>query len=217
MFGALVQDRRSLYEPSGNDMMKKQLKVPVVAVIVLLTVVLVLVRRHRDHGDDPRKEWPPNTAMMQEAGKLVKVRVTPPFHYSFDRMKPGVLQHIDRRYTYDVVPDELLGGFLFQGIHRPPKGTAVEFELLSPAKVYCFFHEGGDGGYGAIFPRLEGWQCCDKHPQYDVHNGDHGLRMVMYRLDAGPGTYKIPATTADRACFNIVFQPAPDFRANSVR
>jgi hypothetical protein len=33
--------------------------------------------------------------------------------------------------------------------------------------------------------------------------------MVMYQLEADPGTYSIPATTADRACFNIVFQPDP--------
>jgi hypothetical protein len=200
-------------------MMKKQFKVPVLAAfaICLLTAAAVLLRRHRDDGDDSRKEWPPNTAMIHEAGKLVKMKVMPQFDYSFDRMKPGVFQHIDRRYTYDVVPDELIGGLLFQGIHRPPKGTAIEFELLSAAKVFCFFHEGGDGGYGAIFPRLEGWQRCQDHPQYDVHNGNHGLKMVMYRLDAAPGIYQIPATTADRACFNIVFQPSPDFSAKSSR
>jgi hypothetical protein len=183
----------------------------------MVALVSMLIRKHRDDGSGSRKEWPPDEEMIREAERLVKVRVTPPFNYSFARMKPGVLQHIDRRYAYDVVPEELVGGFLFQGIHRPPKGTVIEFELSAPARVYWFFHAGGDGGYGPIFERLEGWERCEEFPQYDIHNGDHGLQMVMYRLNAGPGTCRIPATTADRACFNIVFQADPVFSAKSVR
>ncbi len=91
------------------------------------------------------------------------------------------------------------GGFC-QDLHTDP---------ISPAKVYFFFHQGADGGYSRIFPTLDGWERCAVFPQYDIHNGDHGLRMVMYQLEADPGTYSIPATTADRACFNIVFQPDP--------
>ena len=188
-----------------------------VAAIVLMILVFMWVRKQRDERGGSRKEWPPDKEMIREAERLVKVRVTPSFPYSFARMKPGVFQHIDRRYTYDVVPEELVGGFLFQGIHRPPKGTAIEFELSAAATVYWFFHPGGDGGYGPIFEQLEGWERCEQFPQYDIHNGDHGLRMVMYRRHAGPGTYRIPATTADRACFNIVFQPEPVFSNSSER
>lgn len=198
-------------------MIKKRAIIPGIAIITIVVLVLMLARKRRNDGEDSRREWPPDKEMIREAEKLVKVRVTPPFNYSFGRMKPGVLQHIDRRYTYDVVPQELLNGFLFQGIHRPSKGTVVEIELSAPAKIYWFFHKGGDGGYGRIFEQLDGWERCEAFPQYDIHKGDHGLRMVMYRLNAGPGTYRIPATTVDRACFNIVFQPNPVLSTKSIR
>ena len=146
-----------------------------------------------------------NASATKRAAKWVTMAMQPPMCYGFDVMRTGVLQHLDRDYTYDVVPAELLGGFLFQGVHRPPKGTAIRFQLHAPAVVYFFFHEQVDGGYSAIFPGLEGWTRSAAYPQYDIHNGDHGLKMTMYRLSAPPGTYSIPATTEDRACFNMVF------------
>lgn len=148
--------------------------------IVVVSLLVVFLKRGRadDANQGAKKERPPNQEMIKAAQRLVKVRVTPSFPFSFDLMKPGVFQHIDRRYTYDVVPPELINGFLFQGIHRPGKGTKVEFDLLSPAKVYFFFHEGGDRSYSAIFAKLDGWKRCASFPQYDIHNGDHGLKMV---------------------------------------
>ena len=116
---------------------------------------------------------------LKVADQLVKMDVTPPYQFSFDSMKKGVLQHLDRKYTYDVIPDELINGLLFQGIHR---------------------------GYTEIFSKLKGWKRTKEAPQYDIHNGGHGLKMVMYQMDAKAGTYEIPPTTKDRACFNIVFQ-----------
>ena len=147
----------------------------------------------------------PGWLVTAEAGNLVTVSVTPAHGFRFSRMKVGVLQHVDREYTYDRAPDELLNGFLFQGIHRPPRGSRLTFTLHSPATVYFFFHHKVDGGYGKIFEGLSAWKRLETYPQYDIHNGDHGLTMVMYRLDAGPGVYSIPATTEDNACFNIVF------------
>lgn len=153
---------------------------------------------------------PPDPEAVAAAERRVVVRVTPPMAYSFAVMEPGVLQHLDRRYTYDVVPDRLLGGLLFQGIHRPPKGTSVSFELREPATVYVFFHPVFDGGYGRIFEELtrEGaWRRSPDFPQYDTLRGKkHGLKMVMFERDAGPGTWAIPPTTAARGCFSLVFQ-----------
>jgi hypothetical protein len=154
-----------------------------------------------------RVERKVNLEMITKAGELVKVTVIPKHSYSFDIMNVGVFQHLDRIYTYDVIPNELLGGLLFQGIHRPPAGTEIEFELLNDAIVYFFFHNEFDGGYGEIFQHLDDWELASNHPQYDIHNGDHGLKMIMYKLEATAGTYQIPATTKDKACFNIVFQP----------
>jgi hypothetical protein len=131
----------------------------------------------------------------------------PRFNFSFDVMRLGVFQHIDREYTYDVIPDELLNGWLFQGVHRVPEGTAVEFNLVSPATVYFFFHPDADGGYSSIFADLRDRKRCTTFPQYDLRGGDHGRKMVMYRLDADAGSYALPRTTEDRACFSIVFQP----------
>ncbi len=140
------------------------------------------------------------------AERVVSMHVSPPFVYSFEFMEVGVLQHLDRDYTYDVVPQDLLDGILFQGVHRPPKGTAIRMELFFPVTIYFFFHYKVDGGYSEIFPTLTNWKKCDDAPQYDIHNGDHGLKMVMYKMDAEAGVYTIPPTTKDRACFSIVFQ-----------
>jgi len=148
----------------------------------------------------------PNVAMIAQAEKLVKVTTQPSFEYSFDFMTEGVLQHLDRAYTYDVIPENLNGGFLFQGIHRPPKGTVVEMDILRPMTVSFFFHSRVDGGYSQIFEDLEGWTKMSPAPQYDIHNGDHGLDMTLYQYDATIGLLSIPATTKDRACFSIMFQ-----------
>lgn len=148
----------------------------------------------------------PGKDPLKAAEQLVKVEVSPSHQFSYDWMKNGVLQHLDRKYTYDVIPKVLVGGLLFQGIHRPPKGTSVKIRLLSPARMYVFFHSRVDGGYSEIFSDLKGWKRSDDAPQYDIHNGDHGLKMVMFEMDAEAGWYEIPPTTEDRACFNIVFQ-----------
>jgi len=138
--------------------------------------------------------------------KSVKVTVTPTHESKFDVMKEGVLLHLDRKYTYDVIPEELIGGLLFQGIHRPPKKYVVDIEILVPATIYFFFHYTANGGYSEIFKTLDGWEICDVSPQYDIHNGDHGLTNIMYKCEAEVGKISIPPTTKKKACFNIVFQ-----------
>jgi len=136
----------------------------------------------------------------------VKVSAMPVFKYSYDSMKIGVLQHLDREYTYDYIPAELENGLLFQGIHRPVKGTSISIELDQPATIYFFFQNKWDGGFAEIFSNLKNWEKCNDAPLYDIHNEDHGLHMTMYKLDAKTGNYQIPATTRENACFNIVFQ-----------
>ncbi|MBN2712327.1 MAG: hypothetical protein JXR97_07805 [Planctomycetes bacterium] len=147
---------------------------------------------------------------MNLCDSVVSVKVEPNFDFAFAPMRVGVLQHLDRDYTYDVIPDELLGGILFQGIHRPPAGTKVSITLHSPATVYFFFHHTVEGGYSEIFAGLNGWEHCGTAPQYDIHNGEHGLRMVMYKLSTQAGTYTIPPTIKDKACFNFVVHPEGD-------
>ena len=71
-------------------------------------------------------------------------------------MKKGVLQHLDWKYTYDVIPVELMNGLLFQGIHQPPKGMSLKIKLLSPAKIYICFHHTVDGGYTEILSNRNG-------------------------------------------------------------
>jgi len=88
-------------------------------------------------------------------GGLVEFVVEPPCAHRVARMDLGALQHVDRSYTYDVVPGELVGGALLQGVHRPPAGTRVTFELAASARVYVFFHATVDGGpHGDVRPRL---------------------------------------------------------------
>jgi hypothetical protein len=149
----------------------------------------------------------PNPAMRAVAERVVKVTLTPKSAYGFDTMRVGALQHLDRDYTYDVVPEELRGGLLFQGIHRAPTGTKLHFDLLEPATVYVFFHPEKDGGWSEAFAARPEWKRCETFPQYDIHNGKHGLTMIMHRHEAAPGRYELPVTTEDQGCFNLVFQP----------
>lgn len=158
-----------------------------------------------------KRNWPNHPIdkqMVKAAENLYKVTISPEARYSYAIMRPGVIQHLDRRYTYDVIPDELMEGVLYQGLHRPPAGTTVSINVKQLSDVYFFFHHTVDGGYGEIFSRLEGWNKMPVAPQYDIKSKrGHGLKMFMYHLKAEPGVeYHIPATTADRACFNIVFK-----------
>jgi len=174
--------------------------------LILLVLALYIIKTRSFFFEEEQQSALPNVAMIAEAEQLVKVTTTPDFIYSFDHMTEGVLQHLDRDYTYDIVPEELKGGLLFQGIHRPPKGTVVVMDILEPTTISFFFHSTVDGGYSQIFENLDGWEKTNPAPQYDIHNGDHGLDMTLYLLNAQPGIYSIPATTKDRACFSIIFQ-----------
>lgn len=138
----------------------------------------------------------------------VKVDVAPSFKHDMTTMFVGKRMHLDRKYTFDVVPPVLIGGLLFRGIHRPPKGTVVNITLKQPTRVYFFFHPTADGGYAEIFKRLPGWRRKETAPQYDIRNGLHGRRMIMYLAHLPAGTHQIPATTESRGCFSIVFQDA---------
>lgn len=172
---------------------------------ILLCLVLLLAgcgrwfKRGPYHAPDP--------AMQAAADRIVKVTLTPESEFGFDTMRVGALQHIDRDYTYDVVPDELRDSLLFRGIHRAPTGTKLAFDLLVPTTVYVFFHPDKDGGWTSAFANLPEWKRCETFPQYDIHNGKHGLTMIMHRLDAKPGRYELPGTTEDQGCFNVVFKP----------
>ena len=147
-------------------------------------------------------------ANLQEYVKdSIKITITPAYEYSFSLMNVGVIQHIDRKFTYDVIPRELLEGILFQGIHKPPKGTQISIDLKAPMDVYFFFHSNANGGLTQIFKTLQGWEICKTAPKYDIYNGDHGLNMIMYHLKAKKGRYVIPQTSKKRACFSIVFKP----------
>lgn len=136
----------------------------------------------------------------------VDMQISPMYDFKFDTMRVGALQHIDRKYTYDVIPKELEGGLLFQGIHRQPAGTSISFNVNKTGMAYFFFHIRKHGGYKALFEDLPGWERCEEAPQYDIHNGHHGLEMLMYKQSVESGTYSIPTSTEDLGCFNMVFQ-----------
>lgn len=174
--------------------------------VLMMFLVVFFLNTAVFSSEEKQLTAPPNFEMIIQAEQLVKVTTQPPFDYSFDFMTEGVLQHLDRAYTYDVIPESVKGGFLFQGIHRPPKGTIVVMDILKPTTISFFFHSKVDGGYSQIFEHLDGWEKMSHAPQYDIYNGDHGLDMTLYQMNAQPGIYSIPATTKDRACFSIVFQ-----------
>lgn len=175
---------------------------------VTVSVLLWLGLKPRTTPPTP----PPPSATQDEQSRrdpreaLVDVSVTPKFRHRWGTMKVGARQHLDRKYTYDVIPPFMEGGLLFQGIHRPPEGTELTIKLERAAEVYFFFHETVDGGYGDIFRALPNWTPVSPAPQYDLRGGDHGKHMLAFRANLEPGTHTIPATTKARACFSLVFQ-----------
>tara|TARA_B110001450_G_scaffold255329_1_gene282599 strand:+ start:1637 stop:2215 length:579 start_codon:yes stop_codon:yes gene_type:complete len=171
--------------------------------VVLFSVLIFLKLKSRTEINFPNHK--PNIQFVEEVENKVVISMTPKFIYSYALMKNGVYQHLDRNYTYDYIPTELKNSILFQPIHRPSKGTVLKIELYEPATIYFFFHYTADGGYSKIFQDLNGWEKCNDAPKYDIYNGDHGLKMNMYKMTADKGTYMIPPTIEDSACFNIVF------------
>lgn len=173
----------------------------------LLIVMIISTWRCSQPSNEPNIEiadHEPEHALLRTLATKVVISADPPFAFGCDTMRVGVIQHLDRNYTYDVVPEELENGLLFQGIHRPAKGTTLKIEVVRPVRIYFFFHTEVDGGYGKIFDRLPNWTKCERAPAYDIRNGDHGMHMTMYKIDANVGTLLIPATTQDKACFNMV-------------
>jgi len=183
----------------------------ILTVVFIFTITAVLIVTNKINLENKQKNLKPEyfsaTEISTHVSKLVNITINPNYNYNFSIMKKGVLQHLDRKYTYDVIPEKLLGGLLFQGIHRPRKNTTIKLEILSPMIIYFFFHHKVDGGYSKIFSSLDNWILCNKAPQYDINNGDHGLKMIMYSRTVKKGIYYIPKTTKDRACFSIVFKP----------
>jgi len=148
----------------------------------------------------------PNYELIKTVQEKVIVTFNPPIEFSYDLMTEGVTQHLDRIYTYDYIPEELQNVILFQGTHRIAIGTTVTINLLQPTTIYVFFHELVDSGYTSIFEKLEDWNRCTDAPKYDILNGNHGLNMIMYKMEAKPGRYTIPATTSNEGCFNLAFK-----------
>ncbi|WP_300440087.1 hypothetical protein [Christiangramia sp.] len=169
-------------------------------------VILVSIARKIYDNLGVKADHPVDKEMLNLVEKDFIVTPSPNFRYSYSIMREGVVQHLDRDYTYDIVPKELENGILFQGIHRLPKGTSFLIELKKPATVYFIFHQSSDGGYSKIFPYLEGWQKCGLAPKYDISNGAHGLNMSMYKLDGKTGTYNINPSNEERGCVSIVFK-----------
>jgi len=148
--------------------------------------------------------------------KLVNLKVTGIETPQFDIMKIGVKQHIDRDYTYDEIPDEMINGYLFQNVHRTPNKTKFKFEVLKPLTAYFIYHDVYNGGYDKSFSKFakkNGWVLCDDAPKYDINNPnpgmkEHGLHMTMYKLEANRGYYKLPKTKSGKqwSCISMVFK-----------
>lgn len=186
----------------------KTMKIIFILTSAALSIVLILLLLFFNKPE--KGAYAVNEQAIAAAKKFVKINVTPNFDFSYDFMLPGVLQHLDRDYTYDTIPKQLQNGVLFQGIHEAPKGTIVEFKLSSPATVYIIICNGADGGLSLALDGLTNWKRSPVFPQYDIYNGDHGLIMNMYKYDADIGLHSTPESTENGACFNMVFQNKND-------
>ncbi|WP_432411521.1 hypothetical protein [Rasiella sp. SM2506] len=175
----------------------------VLAVLLLFGVIFILKFTSSDTVTI-KMLHKPDKELVAEIEKRIVISSEPSFLYSYAPFKEGVIQHLDRDYTYDVIPHEMEGGMLFQGIHRPPNGTKIKLDLKQPSTVYFFFHDIFDGGYTIIFNKLANWKQLPVAPKYDSSNGTHGLSMILFKADLEKGVYNIPATTQDKACFSIV-------------
>ena len=162
---------------------------------------------HRFDTSVPLRFAHPDHDMIQKVEKMFKVQVSPSVEYTYAIFENGVLQSINMPFTYDYIPRAIRGGYLFQGFHEYPLGTALKLTAKMPGRLFFIFHRESNGGYDRIFPTLTRWTRADDAPKYDIHHGDHGWHMVMYELKTEGGTYTIPPTTQADACFSIVFVP----------
>jgi len=176
--------------------------------LALVSLVFVWVFRSEVSAEKQLLHQP-NAHFIEEVKRWATITPNPNHTYSYAPFEKGVIQHLDRNYTYDVIPAEMNGGILFQGIHRPPTGTSLTITLSEPVTVYFFFHDIFDGGYTEIFKNLPLWRRTSLRPQYDIANGEHGLSMITYVAVLPEGTYSIPPTTEDKACFSLVLQRMP--------
>ena len=155
----------------------------------------------------PKRYKEIDNILIENLKEIVEVNVTPKIEYTYDLMKVGTLVHIDRPYTFDVVPQEFIDGLLFQGIHRAPKGLNITIKVKTFLKIYFIFHKEKDGGYVKIFKNLSNWKLCNLKLQYDIKHLDHGKKLLIYEYEAKEGEIiSIPPTIKKNACFNILFQ-----------
>ena len=128
----------------------------------------------------------------------ITVTIEPHKDFYTETMTVGVKKDIDRTYTYDVIPKELVGGLLYQTAHRMKSGTDIEIKTHKAMTLYFIFHEDYDGNYTDIFKNLDEWEICNTAPQYDVDTNNpqmvgHGDNQKMYKLEAKKNTtYSIP-------------------------
>ena len=142
---------------------------------------------------------------------------------STDVMLPGVQMHLDRLYTYDVIPSAVYGGSLLVVPHRLPAGLDLEFDCSgpgtdegAPATFFVIAHSGENAHDGGLTTPLDwrvsqdaGWRRSAVAPQYDLADvcgcGPHGLNMSMWGLTFRGATHiRIPSTTQDDGAISFV-------------
>mmetsp|Transcript_37792 Transcript_37792/g.88428 ORF Transcript_37792/g.88428 Transcript_37792/m.88428 type:complete len:236 (-) Transcript_37792:76-783(-) len=110
-------------------------------------------------------------------GQLCKTKIS--------HMLPGVQMHYNRKYTYDVVPDEVHGGVLFVLPHQMPMNVSISFRCAASAaaRLYVAVHKVVDGGYIRVLDSVEagavGWQRSAHVPQYSEHEADS---LIMWSI-----------------------------------
>lgn len=197
---------RILKENWKFDKLKSNMKKIISYIMVVIYFTGAVSCENSKKNSNTRINHNPDIELINQIEKKAIISLIPEVKYSYDFMKKGVVQHLDRVYTYDYIPKELKNTILFQGIHRPVKKTSISIKLLEPATIYFFFHNTLDGGYSEIFKSLSGWEKCNNTPKYDIYNGNHGLKMIMYKKHAKKGLHKIPPTIKEKACFNIALK-----------
>eukprot|EP00928_Gymnodinium_smaydae_P020371 TRINITY_DN17872_c1_g3_i1.p1 TRINITY_DN17872_c1_g3~~TRINITY_DN17872_c1_g3_i1.p1 ORF type:complete len:666 (-),score=152.66 TRINITY_DN17872_c1_g3_i1:83-2080(-) len=119
-------------------------------------------------------------------------------------MEEGVVAWRDRDHRFAGVPPALIGGVLYQGVHKDvPHGTVMSVRPNMCARVYVVCERASSGGLVESLP-AKGWTMEDSAPRW------HDLpTMVMFSCRCTAGCLlKLPATAGSGAIFSIIVCPS---------
>jgi len=123
---------------------------------------------------------------------------------NFGVFNDGSLQHVDRDYKYDIVPDKLKSLILFKSVHELKRNTKMVFKSDKPINAYVILCNNHDKAITELVKTETIWEQQDKFPQYDIYNGKHGWYTRVYKSSVRKDLFNFEISV-DGLCLNFLF------------